>query len=126
MAHDLPFRRSLSVFSTHCVDDEDGDDDECHSILRKHKSLPPRRKNVHFADGFGKPLVSVYTIVTMNTTSMSLCNLPSENCRNPINCYTFVSHSLPWRMTLENDYKGKRSVWRTRSLQRIPSGAPSK
>ncbi|XP_031560288.1 protein phosphatase 1 regulatory subunit 3B-like [Actinia tenebrosa] len=42
---------------------DDDDEDGCHghSILRRHSSLPPKRKNVHFADGFGKPLVSVFS-----------------------------------------------------------------
>lgn len=56
----MAMRRASSVRAGKLSFDED-DGDGCHSILRRHSSLPAKRKNVHFADTFGKPLVSAYS-----------------------------------------------------------------
>lgn len=54
-------RRTSSLRGRILLSKDDDEDDGCHSILRRHSSLPAKRKNVHFADGFGKPLVSVFS-----------------------------------------------------------------
>lgn len=128
MAHDLPFRRSLSVFSTHCVDDEDGDDDGCHSILRKHKSLPPRRKNVHFADGFGKPLVSVYSDdeynihVALQLTKRELqkSNKLLHVCfAQPAVADDFRERLQRQKVCLENAIASENSIWGTIKVKNL-------
>ena len=127
-----PLRRVLSAVSTNLLfeDEEDGgeDDERYQSILRKHKSLPPRQKSVHFADGFGKPLVSVYSDdeynihVALQHTKRELQKtkkVPLVCFEQPVSKPDFKDKLDRQKICLENAVASETSVWGTVKVKNL-------
>jgi hypothetical protein len=83
----------------------DDDEDGCHSILRRHSSLPAKRKNVHFADGFGKPLVSVFSEEEYNIhVAIAAAKRELQKTKSLKICFQQPVALDGFRERLENDF----------------------
>ena len=130
---DFPnMRRVNSVFPPFADDDEldgDGGGNGFHSILRKHKSLPaPRKKNVQFADGCGKPLVSVYSDdeynihVALQMTKRELQRAKKTlhvRFSQPVASDGFRDRLEKQTVSLENAVASQNSIWGTIKVKNI-------
>lgn len=130
-----PLRRVNSVFppfsEVNELDELDGNDDEngCHSILRKHKSLPPpRKKSVQFADGCGKPLVSVYSDDEYNIhVALQMTKRELQRAKKILHvCFPQPVASEQFRdklelqtVCLENAVASQNSIWGTIKVKNI-------
>lgn len=125
-------RRVNSVFPPFSEDDElDGTDGEngCHSILRKHRSLPaPRKKSVQFADGCGKPLVSVYSDDECNIhVALQMTKKELQRAKKTLHvCFAQPVASDDFRdkleiqtVCLENAVASQNSIWGTIKVKNI-------
>ena len=125
-------RRVNSVFPPFAddngLDDNDGENGG-HSILRKHKSLPPpRKKNVQFADGCGKPLVSVYSDdeynihVALQMTKRELQRAKKTlhvRFAQPVASESFRDRLELQNISLENAVASQNSIWGTIKVKNI-------
>lgn len=109
------------------VDGSDCSNAGC-SILRKQKSLPSRRKNVHFADGCGQALVSVYDEqefnihVALDQTKRELQGLKktlSLCFPQPVAASDFKQRLDARFVCLENVVASQNSVWGTVKVKNI-------
>ncbi|XP_020904296.1 protein phosphatase 1 regulatory subunit 3B [Exaiptasia diaphana] len=84
----------------------DDDEDGCQSILRRHSSLPAKRKNVHFADSFGKPLVSAYSEEEYNIhVSLAQVKKEMQKAKKSLRmCFQQPVSLDGFRERLEHDY----------------------
>ena len=98
------------------------------SILRKQKSLPLRRKNVHFADGCGQALVSVYDEqefnihVALDQTKRELQGLKKSLSLcfpQPVAANDFKEHLEGQFVCLENVVASQNSLWGTIKVKNI-------
>lgn len=125
-------RRVNSVFPPFSDDDElDENDGEngCHSILRKHRSLPPpRKKSVQFADGCGKPLVSVYSDDEYNIhVALQMTKRELQRAKKTLHvCFPQPVASEDFRdklelqtVCLENSVASQNSIWGTIKVKNI-------
>lgn len=127
-----PIRRVNSVFPPFSDDDEidgNGGENGCHSILRKHRSLPPpRKKNVQFADGCGKPLVSVYSDDEYNIhVALQMTKRELQRAKKILHvCFSQPVASEQFRdrlelqtVCLENAVASQNSIWGTIKVKNI-------
>lgn len=125
-------RRVNSVFPPFSDDDEldgNGGENGCHSILRKHRSLPPpRKKNVQFADGCGKPLVSVYSDDEYNIhVALQMTKRELQRAKKtlhvlfsqPVAADDFRDKLETQNVCLENAVASQNSVWGTVKVKNI-------
>lgn len=125
-------KRVSSVFPPFSEDDEldgNGGDNDCHSILRKHRSLPPpRKKNVQFADGCGKPLVSVYSDDEYNIhVALQMTKRELQRAKKTLHvCFAQPVASEDFRdklelqtVCLENAVASQNSIWGTIKVRNI-------
>ena len=123
-------RRVNSAFPPFSDDELDnGGENGCHSILRKHRSLPPpRKKSVQFADGCGKPLVSVYSDdeynihVALQTTKRELQRAKKTlhvHFSQPVASDNFRDKLEMQKVCLENAVASQNSVWGTIKVKNI-------
>lgn len=134
----VPLRRVNSVFPPFSevneldeLDELDGDGGEnsCQSILRKHKSLPPpRKKSVQFADGCGKPLVSVYSDDEYNIhVALQMTKRELQRAKKILHvCFSQPVASEQFRdklelqtVCLENAVASQNSIWGTIKVKNI-------
>ena len=129
MAEWPPIRRVNSVFSPFLEDDELDGENGCHSILRKHRSLPPaRKKSVQFADGCGKPLVSVYSEDEYNIhVALQMTKRELQRAKKTLHvCFSQPVASDNFRdrldhqsVCLENAVVSQNSVWGTIKVKNV-------
>lgn len=125
-------RRANSVFPPFSDDDEldgNGGGNGCHSILRKHsRSLPPRKKSVQFADGCGKPLVSVYSDDEYNIhVALQMTKRELQRAKKtlhvlftqPVASDNFRDKLESQNVCLENAVASQNSVWGTIKVKNI-------
>lgn len=130
---DIPrMRRVNSVFPPFTDDDEldgNGGGNGCHSILRNHsRSLPPRKKSVQFADGCGKPLVSVYSDDEYNIhMALQITKRELQRAKKtlhvlfsqPVASDDFRARLEEQSVCLENAVASQTSVWGTIKVKNI-------
>lgn len=125
-------RKVHSVFPPFSDDDEldgNGDGNGCHSILRNHsRSLPPRKKSVQFADGCGKPLVSVYSDDEYNIhMALQITKRELQRAKKtlhllfsqPVASDDFRARLEEQSVCLENAVASQNSVWGTIKVKNL-------
>ncbi|XP_067055585.1 protein phosphatase 1 regulatory subunit 3B-like [Acropora muricata] len=125
-------RKVHSVFPPFSDDDEldgNGDGNGSHSILRNHsRSLPPRKKSVQFADGCGKPLVSVYSDDEYNIhMALQITKRELQRAKKtlhllfsqPVASDDFRARLEEQSVCLENAVASQNSVWGTIKVKNV-------
>ncbi|KAK3698595.1 hypothetical protein QZH41_004084 [Actinostola sp. cb2023] len=99
-------RRASSVRAGRIHTFDNDEDDGCHSILRRNSSLPVQRKNVHFTDDFGKPLVSVFSEEEYNIhVAIAQARREMQKAKKSLKiCFQQPVASDGFRERIENDF----------------------